>query len=169
MKALNSNFQMKLTVAILAIAICVIVALAASAAVAPGDSTGNEGVTSGKVTAVDYATEVTYIVKAYDGKVAVFNYSELAGDDFGCEASATNSEAAVSGNSVERRRAAKNDKVNYHGQQISRHAASTTATPIAVYETFVSSLPEADRQALSRGIPAASDEALQKIIEDLTS
>lgn len=41
--------------------------------------------------------------------------------------------------------------------------------PIDIYETYVYSLPEHDREALSKGIRVENVEELQKIIEDYTS
>lgn len=40
--------------------------------------------------------------------------------------------------------------------------------PVKIYDTSVSSLPECDRELLQLGIPAATPEELQKIIEDFT-
>lgn len=41
--------------------------------------------------------------------------------------------------------------------------------PFEVYESYVSLLPESDRERLKKGIRTESTEELQKIIEDYTS
>ncbi|MBQ3069500.1 MAG: hypothetical protein IJD01_06105 [Clostridia bacterium] len=42
-------------------------------------------------------------------------------------------------------------------------------TPEAVYDTWVSSLPEADRERLCEGVAVYSHSALREVLEDYTS
>ncbi|MGN0539696.1 MAG: hypothetical protein ACI4KI_07580 [Candidatus Fimenecus sp.] len=42
-------------------------------------------------------------------------------------------------------------------------------TPFEIYDSYVSSLPEEDRELLKNGIQTESESELQKIIEDYTS
>ena len=43
------------------------------------------------------------------------------------------------------------------------------AMPVEIYDVYLSSLPESERQLLKEGITAQSDEQAQKLIEDYTS
>lgn len=46
--------------------------------------------------------------------------------------------------------------------------ASSSNTPSAVYDVFVSSLPVTEQEALYVGIPVYSEAALQRLLEDYT-